>query len=81
MTYHPCKGLTKAQTGVFEMIAMNSFPNCTHGTVQKLLDRGLIARRKKLDPWKNPFFVPRQSSTSGSGGRRSSARISDHPRP
>lgn len=59
MTDHPCKGLTRAQADVFEQIAMNSFPGCRYGTIQKLLDRGLIAPRKQLDPFKYPYFVPR----------------------
>src|ERR1700760_4914775 len=57
MTDHPCKGLTRAQIDAFEQIAMNSFPGCTYGTIQKLLDRGLVAPRKRLEAFKFPYFI------------------------
>lgn len=59
MTSNPCKGLTKAQTAAFVMIAIDFFPNCTTATLQKLIDRGLIRRRKRLTSLHYDYFVPR----------------------
>lgn len=59
MTANPCKGLTKAQTSVFLMIAIDFFPSCSNATLQTLLDRGLILRRKTLTSSKYDYFVPR----------------------
>ncbi|MCS3727241.1 hypothetical protein [Bradyrhizobium betae] len=48
MTDHPCKGLGKAATNAFEAIAVNHQPHCSKVTLQRLLERGLIAREDRL---------------------------------
>jgi hypothetical protein len=47
MTDHPCKGMTKAAIMAFEMIAINLTPRSSQTTLQKLVDRGLIAGEEK----------------------------------
>lgn len=58
MIQNPCEGLTRAQTHAFLCIAIQFYPNCTNATLQALLDRGLIFRRKKPHP-DYDYFVPR----------------------
>ena len=60
MTDNPCKGLTKAQTNAFVLIGIDFFPSCSKATLQKLIDRGLVVRRKKLTHLhSSDYFVPR----------------------
>lgn len=59
MTDNPCRGLTKAQTDAFVMIAVQFFPSCSNATLQKLLDRGLVVRRRKVTHLHSyDYFVP-----------------------
>jgi hypothetical protein len=44
---HPCHGLSRAERNAFEAIAINLKPKCSARTIQRLLERGLIAKQEK----------------------------------
>lgn len=47
-TKHPCHGMSRAEITAFEAIAVNHDPRCSKKTLERLLERGLIAKQDRL---------------------------------